>query len=129
MNTSSASSKVPRGQRTPLFIGFPRTDDGTLRTYAREGLLLSRTFAARSSSMGLRSDSMNDTRFESVSRIGFPRAQREAHSCSSQGKRPSCRGMTSIIKSQTACPAHKSSISLNGLPVWVQRACTSSSQG
>ena len=38
-------------------------------------------------------------------------------------------GAISKIKSQTACPAHKSSISLNGLPVWLQRACTSSSQG
>ena len=33
------------------------------------------------------------------------------------------------MKSQTACLAHKSSISLNDLPVWLQRACTSSSQG
>ena len=33
------------------------------------------------------------------------------------------------MKSQTACPAHKSSISLNGLPVWLQSACTSSNQG
>ena len=38
-------------------------------------------------------------------------------------------GAISKMKSQTACLAHKSSISLNGLPVWLQRACTSSSQG
>ena len=38
-------------------------------------------------------------------------------------------GAISKIKSRTACPAHKSSISLNGLPVWLQRACTSSNQG